>query len=78
MTAIHLETTGMHCADCPPRVESEIGQLPGVKHVLAYRSLGLTSVMFDETVVDVTTIQGAIEQAGFAARAVSRVPTDLT
>jgi copper chaperone CopZ len=78
MTAIHLETTGMHCAECPPRIESELGHLPGVKHVLAYRSLGLTSVMFDETIVDVATIQGAIKQAGFAARVVRRGPRDLT
>ena len=56
MTAVHLQTTGMHCAECPPRIEAELGHVPGVRRAFVSRDLGLTSVMFDEEVVDVATI----------------------
>lgn len=67
MNAVHLQTRGMHCAACPPRIEAILGCLPGVRRVVASRSLGVTSVLFDEQVVDVGAIRERISRAGFDA-----------
>ena len=72
MTAVHIHTTGMYCPACSPRIEAELDQLPGVKRVLASRDLGLTSVMFDEDVVDVATIRDTIANSGFGAEVLTR------
>ena len=72
MTAVHLHTTGMHCPACPPRIETELGHVPGVKRALVSRDLGLTSVMFDEDVVDVATIRKRISGAGFGTQLLNR------
>lgn len=72
LTAIHLETTGMFCPECPFRIESGIRRLKGVEHVVACRSLSLTSVLYDETVVNEAAIAGAIHDAGFAAHVIRR------
>jgi len=72
MTAIHLHTIGMHCPACPPRIEAELDHLPGVSRVVACRDLGLTSVMFDEDVVNVSTIRKRISDAGFSTQLLNR------
>lgn len=68
MNAVHIRTEGMHCDECPPRIESELGHLPGVKDAHAYRSMRLTSVLFDPDLVDVKAIRDQIANAGFPAR----------
>jgi copper chaperone CopZ len=67
MNAVHIQTDGMHCDQCPPRIEAKIGHLPGVKAARAYRSMRLTSVLFDPELVDVKTIRDQIASAGFEA-----------
>lgn len=68
MNAVHIRTDGMHCVECPPRIETELGRLPGVKDAHAYRTLHLTSVLFDPDRTDVKTIRDRIASAGFDAR----------
>lgn len=68
MNAVHIQTDGMHCEACPPRVEAAVSHLPGVKAARAYRDLALTSVLFDPELVDVNTIRDQIARAGFDAR----------
>lgn len=68
MNAVHIRTGGMHCDACPPLIESELGHLPGVKDAHAYRTMRLTSVLFDPDLVDAKTIRDQIAHAGFDAR----------
>lgn len=68
MNAVHIVTDGMHCDACPPRIERDLERLPGVKAAVAYRSMRLTSVLFDPDVVAVGTIRDHITSAGFEAR----------
>lgn len=68
MHAVHIKTDGMHCDACPPLIESVLGHLQGVKDARAYRSMHLTSVLYDPDVVDVKTIRTQIASAGFVAR----------
>ena len=60
-----IQTDGMHCDACPSRIESELTHLAGVKGARAFRSMHLTSVLFDSEIVDVKTIRGRIADAGF-------------
>lgn len=65
--AVHIKTTGFYCGACPKVVEKAIGPLAGVSDVVAVRSLGLTSVLYDPEVVDKSTLCDRIRQAGFEA-----------
>jgi copper chaperone CopZ len=67
MNAVHIQTEGMHCAACPPLIEAEVEHLPGVKAARAYRSMHLTSVLFDPELVDADAIRDRITRAGFDA-----------
>ncbi len=62
-----IQTDGMHCDACPPRIESELIHLAGVKDARAFRTMHLTSVLFDSGIVDVKTIRSRIADAGFEA-----------
>jgi cation transport ATPase len=67
MNAVHIQTDGMRCAACPPLIESTLRQLEGVKDARAYRSMQLTSVLYDPDVVDIRTIRTQIASAGFTS-----------
>lgn len=71
MTAVHIRTDGMFCDACPHRIESRIERLSGVKAARAYRSLRLTSVLYDPGLIDVDTIREQIARVGFDARVVA-------
>lgn len=68
--AVHIRTSGLRCKDCTALVESTLAHLDGVVGVTAVKSLGLTSILFDEALVDRETIAGAIRRAGFGAEVV--------
>ena len=65
MNATHIKTNGMSCEACPSRIESRLENLEGVKAARAYRTMRLTSVLYDPDLVDVETIRHQIEDAGF-------------
>lgn len=67
MNAVHIKTDGMHCDACPPRIEAELDHLPGVKAARAYRSMHLTSVLYDPDLIDADTIRDRIASVGFDA-----------
>lgn len=71
MNVVHIRTSGMHCEACPPRIEAELEDLPGVKAARAYRDMGLTSVLFDPDLVDATTIRDRVANIGFDAQVVT-------
>lgn len=71
MLAVHIHTDGMYCEQCPPRIEAELQHLPGVKDAHSYRSMRLTSVLFDPELIDVGTIRDRIVHAGFKAQVIA-------
>lgn len=68
MNAVHIQTDGMHCDACPPLVEAKVESLPGVRAARAYRTMHLTSVLYDPELIDIPTISDQIANAGFRAR----------
>lgn len=67
MHAVHLRTTGFYCPACPHVVEKALHDVPGVVHVMAVRSMGLTSIMYDPNVVTPDGLCARIRAAGFGA-----------
>lgn len=68
MRAVHISTKGMHCPLCAPRIEEAVGRLPGVAAARSYRSMALTSALYDPAVVSALAIEDAIAREGFDAR----------
>lgn len=66
-TALHIRTAGFYCKACPKVVENAIGSVPGVADVIAVHSMGLTSVLYDPSIVDAETLCKKIRSAGFGA-----------
>lgn len=71
MTAIHLQTFGIYCSACPHRIEHQLEELPGVRRVVVCRDVGLTSVLFDESQINVAAMQEALASAGFETQRLS-------
>lgn len=65
MNAVHIKTHGLRCHDCTTLVEQTLSHLDGVKGVTSVQSLGLTSVLFDETRTDREAIAHSIQAIGF-------------
>ena len=65
--ALHVRTRGMRCDQCTALVEYAVSSLPGVREVTAVRAMGLTSILFDQSLTDAETIARVIRKAGFAA-----------
>jgi len=64
---IHVRTSGLRCDDCTTLVEQTLSHLEGVREVMSVRALGLTSVLFDASLVGRETIVEEIRAAGFGA-----------
>lgn len=73
-SALHIHTTGFYCKACPLVVERAIGSVPGVLDVMAVRTMGLTSVLYDPDLVTPDVLCARIRKAGFGAQ----LPKDRT
>lgn len=71
MNAVHIRTDGMYCDACPSRIEARVERLPGVKAARSYRTMHLTSVLYDPDLVDADTIRDQIADVGFDAYVVT-------
>lgn len=67
MNAVHIHTEGMYCELCPEHIEEAVRRLPGVKDARAYRSMQMTSVLYNPDVIDPYTIESCIVDEGFIA-----------
>ncbi len=67
MEAVHIRTKGFYCGACPKVIEKAVGSLDGVADVVAVRSMGLTSVLYDPEIVSREVLCERIRKAGFGA-----------
>lgn len=68
--AVHIKTAGFYCGACPKVVEKALTATDGVLDVVAVRSLGLTSVLYDTDKVGRDALCDRIRQIGFPAAAI--------
>lgn len=74
--AVHIKTAGFYCGACPKVVEKALGSTDGVLDVVAVRSLGLTSVLYDEERIDRETLCERIRSSGFVAEVIDSDRSD--
>jgi len=67
MTAIHLRTAGLTNEWATALVEMTVSRVAGVARVVAVRSIGIVSVMYDETKLNAEQILKAVRAIGFDA-----------
>ncbi len=67
MTAIHMRTAGLNSEWSTALVEMTVSRISGVARVVAVRSLGIVSVMYDETTANAGQILRAVRAIGFEA-----------
>lgn len=67
MKAIHLKTVRMRSEQALERLKQVLGQIAGVSRVAVVKSVGVVSVLFDETVASAEDIVRAVRSAGFEA-----------
>jgi len=65
--AVHIRTAGFYCGACPKVIEKALAATDGVIDVVAVRSLGLTSVLYDSELIDREELCERIRNTGFLA-----------
>jgi hypothetical protein len=68
MQVVHVQTDNIHTEVDVVLVELVLEMLAGVRRVASIKSLGLTSVMFDETLTTGKQLVATLRRAGFEAR----------
>jgi hypothetical protein len=68
MQVIHITTTGVESPDDVLLLEAVLRMLAGITDVAAVRSLGLVSVLYDESEIGPRTVLRAIRSTGYGAR----------
>lgn len=65
MTAIHLRTTGLTSEWATAMVEMTVSRMSGVARVVAVKSMGIVSVMYDGTKANAEQILRTVRAIGF-------------
>ena len=68
MDTVYLAVKGMHCPDCPKKVERSISKLDGVTAVKVNYEGENGSVTFDKHFVSIADIINKINKMGFEAK----------
>ena len=68
MKAIHINTTSLESTSDVSLLEAVLRMLAGVADVVAVRSLGVVSVLYDEHKVGPRTILTAMRSTGYDAK----------
>lgn len=72
MKTAHIRTAGMQCEHCPVLIARALRKIPGVADAVAYRTLRLTSVLYDPEVTAVDALSDCVACLGFRASIVAR------
>lgn len=67
MTAVHLRTSGLTSEWATAMVEMTLSRMTGVARVVAVKSMGVVSVMYDERKASAEELLRAVRAIGFDA-----------
>lgn len=68
LKAIHLMTSGLSSEEGLTLIEEVLGRITGIARIAAVASIGLVSIMYDDTKANVSQIVRALQRAGFQLR----------
>ena len=66
MQQVTLNVQGMSCGSCVKKIEGNVGNLNGVESVKVQLSEGKVAITFNENIVNLRVIKGAIKDSGYA------------
>jgi len=69
LSNLTLPISGMTCASCVSHVEGALNELPGVSNVVVNLGTNKASLAYEPQLVNVSDLQRAIEEAGYAVPA---------
>jgi len=64
---IELQVEGMTCQGCVRSIETKLSGVKGVEYAHVNLGAGKATVEFDDAIVNVENLIGAVEQIGFHA-----------
>ncbi|TFJ93291.1 cation transporter [Lentibacillus salicampi] len=67
----YLAIKGMHCSNCPTKIEKAVTEMAGVKEVNVNLSAENGRVTFNRKLVGISEIIDKIDKVGFEAKKVS-------
>lgn len=70
MVAVHIKTLGLEDDEGAALIERTLSRMAGVAGVIVAKSMHLTSVLYEESVVGLKAIVAAIRELGFDARVI--------
>lgn len=65
MQQVTLNVQGMSCGSCVKKIEGNVGKLNGIESVKVQLSEGKVDVTFNESIVNLKVIKGAIKDSGY-------------
>ncbi len=68
MNNMTFNVPDMSCGHCKAAVEGELNKLSGVEHSNADFEKGIVEVRYDEDLVAIDNLRGAIEEAGYTVQ----------
>ncbi|WP_042150115.1 heavy-metal-associated domain-containing protein [Paucisalibacillus sp. EB02] len=71
---IYLEVIGMHCQDCPKKVERSVSKLDGVSQVKVNYETENGYVTYNKELTDISDIMHRINKMGFEAKVSKEAP----
>lgn len=78
MVAIHIRTYGLDDDAGAALIETKLTRISGVAGVIVAKSMHLTSVLYEESIVSWKTIVRTIRSLGFDAQVVRPVANDAS
>lgn len=66
----YLDVKGMHCPDCPTKIEKAVLEMDGVAEVSVDLATEKGSVTFNRNLTGISEIIGRIHNVGFEAKKV--------
>ena len=67
MAKLMLKVTGMTCGHCQKRVETALGQVPGVFGAVVDLQSATAEVDFDDDAATIEELEAAVAKAGYTA-----------
>lgn len=68
METVYLDITGMHCPDCPAKVERSVSKLNGVRKVKVDYETESGYVTYNKKLISLTDIINRIDKLEFEAK----------
>jgi copper chaperone CopZ len=65
---ILLEIKGMHCPDCPSKVERTLNKLKGINQVTVDYEVEQGCITYNQHLISIQDLESRISELGFEAR----------